>query len=205
MCIRYCLRPETEKMKEIAGLVQKSKLYDSFILAGSAVLTSGEIGPGNVVPVIAPNRRGKPTVFPMRWGFRAPGTLLLPNAKLESIKEATLFQDSWKKHRCIVPASWYYEWKQGEDGFGQRNDRNRFMIQPRGEMETWLCGIYRFEGTLPVFAILTGKATKELRKINDRMPVMLPRALVKEWIRPGAKPDELLFYALTEMIVEKAG
>ena len=32
----------------------------------------------------------------------------------------------------------------------------------------------------------------------------MPEQLVNEWIRPDVKPEELLPYALTDMIFEKA-
>ena len=204
MCTCYYLQPETERLKGINNRINRSSLYDKYIRAGDAVLTSGEIKPGNVVPVIAPNRKGEMSVFPMRWGFGSPGMILLANARLESIRETEVFKDSWRNHRCIVPASWFYEWKLDPEGFGQKTDKNKYMVQPMGEMETWLCGLYRFEGGFPVFSVITGKAKKGLKKINDRMPIMMPKNLIKEWIRPEARPDELLGYALTEMIIEKA-
>ena len=116
MCTCYFIQPETERLKGINNRISRSSLYDKYIRAGSAVLTAGEIKPGNVAPVIAPNRKGEMSVFPMRWGFGSPGSLLLANARLESIRETEVFKDSWKNHRCIVPASWFYEWKQDAKG-----------------------------------------------------------------------------------------
>ena len=142
MCTCYYLQPETERLKGINNRISRSSLYDKYIRAGDAVLTSGEIKPGKVVPVIAPNRKGKMAVFPMRWGFGSPGSALLANARLESIRDTDVFKESWKGHRCIVPASWFYEWKPDADGFGQKTDKNKYMVQPVGEMETWLCGLY---------------------------------------------------------------
>ncbi len=69
---------------------------------------------------------------------------------------------------------------------------------------TWLCGLYRIEGGLPAFVILTREPGEKIRFIHDRMPLIMPGELVNEWIRPGAKPEELLPYALTEMDFEKA-
>ena len=69
---------------------------------------------------------------------------------------------------------------------------------------TWLAGLYRIENGLPVFVVLTREPAEELRFIHDRMPLILPEQLVDEWIRPGAKPEELVKEALTDMIFEKA-
>ena len=44
----------------------------------------------------------------------------------------------------------------------------------------------------------------ELSKIHDRMPLMLPKDRIEDWINPASNPEELLSYALTDMIIEKA-
>lgn len=68
---------------------------------------------------------------------------------------------------------------------------------------TWLCGLYRIEDGLPVFVILTREPGEEIRFIHDRMPLIMPGDYVNEWIRPDAKPEELVEHALTEMVYEK--
>ena len=61
-----------------------------------------------------------------------------------------------------------------------------------------------FEGEYPVFTILTREPSEELAQIHDRMPLILPKEQIDEWIRPNAKPEELLAFALTDMVMEKA-
>ena len=78
------------------------------------------------------------------------------------------------------------------------------MIQPKGEVITWLCGLYRIENGFPVFAIITKSPTEELSRIHDRMPLMLPEDKIDEWISPASKPEELIAFSQTEMIAEKA-
>ena len=69
---------------------------------------------------------------------------------------------------------------------------------------TWLCGLYRIEDGYPVFVILTKEPTVELGQIHDRMPLMMPEDRIDEWISPYSKPEEVLPYALSDMIIEKA-
>lgn len=68
---------------------------------------------------------------------------------------------------------------------------------------TWLCGLYRIEDGLPAFVILTREPGEEIRFIHDRMPLIMPGDYVDEWIRPDAKPEELVERAMTEMVYEK--
>ena len=70
---------------------------------------------------------------------------------------------------------------------------------------TWLAGLYRIEDGLPVFTVLTKEPTDELRRIHDRMPLILPQDLIDDWIRPDTNPKDLLQYAVSDLVVEKAG
>ena len=69
---------------------------------------------------------------------------------------------------------------------------------------TWLCGLYRIEDGYPVFVVLTKEPTAELSKIHDRMPLMLPKERIDEWISPTSNPDEIVQFALSDVVMEKA-
>ena len=180
-------------------------LADKFIRAGNAILTSGEIRPTNVVPVIATDRRGKRASFPMKWGFQIPGRSLIVNARTETAAQKPTFKEAWERHRCIIPASWYYEWEHLVGNTGQKKTGDKYMIQPLGSSMTWLAGLYRIEDNLPVFSVLTKEPTKGLALIHDRMPLILPKDLIDAWINPQSRPEDLLRYALSEMVMEKTG
>lgn len=72
----------------------------------------------------------------------------------------------------------------------------------------WLAGLYRIEERnnvkYPVFTILTREPTEDLRKIHDRMPVLLPEQSVDEWISPKSDPEGVAKTALTDMVYETA-
>ena len=205
MCTRYFIEPETPELMEILESVQRSGLCIKFQKAGYAITTAGEVRPMNVVPVIASGMSGARRIFPMRWGFQMQGRNPLVNARSETAKEKPTFRECWQKRRCIIPASWYYEWEHFTDASGRTKAGDKYMIQPAGAAVTWLCGIYRMEGELPVFTVLTREPSAQLRLIHDRMPLILPQELTSEWIRPDADPDELVRHALTDMVIEKAG
>ena len=59
MCTRFYVEPDNEETQDIIEEAIQSKLRWAFLRAGSAILTSGEIRPTNVVPVIATRRDGK--------------------------------------------------------------------------------------------------------------------------------------------------
>ncbi|MBQ7057888.1 MAG: SOS response-associated peptidase [Firmicutes bacterium] len=199
MCTRFYVEPDNEETQDIIEETMNSRLRWAFLKAGNAISISGEIRPTNVVPVIATRKDGKKAAFPMRWGYQIPGRSLLVNARVETAAEKPSFRESWQIHRCIIPASWYYEWEHLIGNSGQKKTGDKFMIQPIGYTMTYLAGLYRMEEGLPVFTVLTREPSEELKQIHDRMPLIFPGDLVKEWIDPKIRPESLLPYALTEM------
>ena len=206
MCTRYALEKDLPELKEIADEVLQSLLAQRFVTTHARpIVTSGEVRPTDIVPVIAPNAKGLKTVFPMQWGFlNKDNKRTLFNARVETAGEKPTFKDAWQSHRCIIPASYYFEWAHFKSPDGREKTGDRFAIQPSGCTLTWLCGLYRIENGYPVFVILTKAPTVELSKIHDRMPLMLPKDRIEDWINPSSNPEELLSYALTDMIIEKA-
>ena len=199
MCCRYWA-DESPEIREIVEDMNKSPLVEKWQQT-TGITTYGEVRPTNVVPVIASNRTGARAVFLMKWGFT--GRSLLMNARTETAPVKATFKDAWTSHRCIVPASWYYEWEHLTGNDGRKRTGDKYLIQPKGSTMTWLCGLYRIENGLPVFVILTREPGEEIRFIHDRMPLIMPGSYVNEWIKPGVKPEELLDAAMTEMVYEK--
>ena len=203
VCTRYYIEPDTEEFRDIIAEVKSSRLSAKFIKEGNAVLTSGEIRPTNVVPVIASGRSGRKSAFPMKWGFQIPDRSLIVNARTETAAQKPTFREAWKSHRCIIPASWYFEWEHLIASTGKKKTGDKYMIQPAGSSITWLAGLYRMEEGFPVFAVLTREPADELRRIHDRMPLIMPRNLIDDWINPEAKAEELVRYAIMDVVAEK--
>ena len=200
MCCRYWT-DESPELRPIVEEMNRSPLMRKW-QDKAKVKSYGEIFPTDVVPVIAPNRSGLRSVYPMKWGYS--GKSLLMNARSETAAEKPTFRDDWARHRCIVPASWYFEWEHYPGSDGKKHTGDKYMIHPKDCAVTWLCGLYRSENGLPVFVILTREPGETLRFLHDRMPLIMPDELVTEWIRPDRKPEELLPGALTDMDFEKA-
>ncbi len=203
MCTRFYIEPETEEIKDIFEAARKTPLSERFIRSGAAIRTAGEIRPSEVVAAIAPSKSGAQTVFPMKWGFQIPGYNLIVNARAESASEKPLFKDSWKSRRCAIPASWYFEWEHFKTPSGKTKAGAKYAILPRRSKVSWLCGLYRIEDELPVFTILTREPSASVARIHDRMPLILPGDCIRDWIDPRSSPEDLLQYALTDMVCEK--
>jgi len=200
---------ESPELRPFVEAVNCSPLKDKMVSKfARPIKTTGEIRPTDMVPVVAPNAKGEAVVFPMIWGFSNPKAgQPLVNCRVETVATKPTWRESWERHRCIVPASWYYEWEHFVSPDGRTKTGNKYMIQPRGSRITYLAGLYRIEETAglkyPVFAILTREPSEEIRFIHERMPLILPKEAVTSWIRPEGNPNELIQTAIQDMVYEK--
>ena len=205
MCCRYYMEM-SPALRPIVEAAQRSRLYQASIeKVAKPLITEGEVFPDSLVPVIATSKSGEKSVFPMVWGFHVPGiSRTIANARVETAAEKASFRDSWAAHRCVIPASWYYEWEHVPTPSGKSKAGDKYAIMPKGGELTWLCGLYRMEEGLPVFAVLTRAPSAELFRIHDRMPVMLPEEALDAWLNPQGRPEDILSAALTETVWEPA-
>lgn len=197
------LRPIVEKAKA-SGLA--SRMRD---ILGKPLKLEGEIRPTDMVPVVAPDSKGNRSVFPMVWGYTIPGLgRPVVNARIETAPQKEVWKEGWASHRCIIPASCYFEWEHIPAANGRMKTGDKYMIQRQGSDMTWLAGLYRIEEfrslKYPVFTVLTKEPTEELKKLHDRMPVILPSSVIDDWIRPETKPETIAGFAIGDVFIEKA-
>ena len=76
-------------MQEIVEQMNRTTLVEKW-QASTEIATSGEIRPTNVVPVIASNRSGRRSVFPMKLDFS--GRTILMSVRMET---RPMFQAAW--------------------------------------------------------------------------------------------------------------
>ena len=207
MCCRYYME-ESPELRPYVEAAKRSPLCEKMVAKlARPLIASGEVRPTNIVPVIAPSRKKELAVYPMLWGFTGK-TAPLVNARSETAASKPTFRESWEKRRCAIPASWYYEWEHQLSPDGKKRTGDKYMIQPLGANILFLAGLYRMETqgglTFPVFTVLTKEPTENLRRLHDRMPVILPRSAVAAWIAPESKPAAILESALSDMIIGKA-
>lgn len=186
MCCRFYIEP----VDEMERLIEENKWDPQFF---RKIKMKGEIFPGDTVPVIATARNLEKRIFAMEWGFHLQDRKRIFNTRSETAQVKSLFRESILAHRCVVPASCYFEWDA---------EKTKYMIRSP-EKRTWLAGIYRLEGATPVFSILTREPSPAMAVIHSRMPVILPTETVNMWIAPGNAPEPILEKAVMNLIPEK--
>jgi putative SOS response-associated peptidase YedK len=211
------LRIEPKEMAEVLIKVRKLALAQEMsVKLGKSLFMSGDLYPSDIAPVLAPNKYGQMAIFPMAWGFTHKATTKpLANCRVETADSRPMWRDSWYRRRCVIPASWYYEWGYPifeDDNRSITEHRNtkkvKFAIQTDGSDITYIAGLYRYEEysgmQVPMFTVLTREAAGIVKDIHDRMPVILDKNNIQEWIRPDGDPRAIVEKALSNMVFETA-
>lgn len=178
MCGRYAFFTDRE-LQEIDEIIEK--ISDDI---KRDKMKTGEIFPTNVAPVFVPQ---KDIVTPklMTWGFpnfRNKGVII--NARAETVKEKKLFGSSLRERRCIIPSTGFYEW----DG-----DKKKFIFNMPDSQMLYMAGIYnQFEGENR-FVILTTEANSSIADVHNRMPVVVPKDRIEDWIMDLELVDNILY------------
>lgn len=133
-------------------------------------------------------------LVPLRWGL-VPYWAKDPsigsrqiNARAETVAKAPAFRNALVRHRCLIPADGFYEWRRIDDGT-KRGKRQPFwftradgdVMALAGLRETWKNAEGRL---LRTCTIVTTASNHDVRDVHDRMPVILEPADWDGWLDP---------------------
>ena len=197
MCERYFLPPSDADEALAVYLAQAAPRAARLRVV---LRQSGEVRPGDVAPVIAMNAMRRAVgAFPMRWGFRHPARgVPVYSARCETAAEKPLFCTSTADRRCLIPAAGYFEWQKAD------GRKVKFVFSAESGEPLYLAGLYLRSSheKLPFFVILTRDAEANLRTVRTRMPVVLPKSRMAEWLSPETDYEEFLFNAAPSLHCE---
>lgn len=155
------------------------------------------IAPTTTVDAVADRGQGR-EVVPMRWGLvpswwkkplkEVPATF---NARAETVAVKPMFRDAFRKRRCIVPASGFFEWTDGAGGKQPHyfSDAAGGILLFAGLWDRWTDPASG-EAILSCTVIVSG-ANPWMAPYHDRMPVLLGEADVGAWLGGEAGPEAL--------------
>ena len=139
--------------------------------------TNFNITPQSQVPIVINDELIMATwgYFP-EWLKKQKNSKPLFNTRWETIKEKRTFQSAYKKNRCLVPLSGWYEWK-------NVNDEKHPYYFFGNEILVHAAGLYwkRSSGDLE-FSIITQDAYGDLASIHNRTPLLLSKKNEEKWI-----------------------
>lgn len=154
------------------------------------------VAPTQLVPIIRLDDQGRRIIAIAKWGFvprwaKEPGRQPI-NARAETVATSGLFRDAFKRTRCIVPVSGFYEWKARPSGPKIPHRITLATDEPYGLAGIWSRWTKPDGETLDTFAIITTTANELVAQVHDRMPVILEPAAYGRWLDPREDPRDLL-------------
>lgn len=159
------------------------------------------IAPTQQAPVVRTTPEGGRAVHLLRWGLvpswakdLSIGNTMI-NARGETLATKPAFRTAFKRRRCIVPASGFYEWKKSEGTKTKQpfyitaSDESPLMFG--GLWESWTLVKDEGEGVsegkpeiVRTFTIITTSPNEMMATLHDRMPLILDASDIDRWLDP---------------------
>jgi putative SOS response-associated peptidase YedK len=156
---------------------------------------SYNIAPGRDIAIVYDKEENR--LVHCRWGFLPhwakdpPASGGMINARAETVSEKPSFRNEFIKHRCLVVADGFYEWK--------RNGRSKtpLYVRLRSGRPFGFAGLYnirasRERGKTCTCTIITTVANDLLGPVHDRMPVIVPKDMEETWLDPAIQDRDIL-------------
>jgi len=176
MCGRYELHTHPAAIALVFGLSSPPPLKPRY-----------NIAPMQPVAIVRENSAGERVLTEMRWGLVPRWTkdpsigAQLINARGEGIADKPAFKFPFERHRCLLPADGFYEWKVAKSG------KQPYLVASKSGLPLALAGLYeRWLGpdgeVLDTCTVITTGANDLLRGVHDRMPVIIAPQQYARWL-----------------------
>lgn len=145
--------------------------------------------PGQENLILLPNH----IFYDVKWGF-IPSFSKRPliNARLETILEKKTFAIPFKQKRCIIPATFFYEFEEVEG----KKHKECWQISVSNSMYFSMAGVcerYMLDdgSSILTYSILTKESVGKMADIHHRVPVILTKEMEGEYLDLKNDPKEL--------------
>jgi putative SOS response-associated peptidase YedK len=112
------------------------------------------------------------------------------NARAESLATTAAYREAYRRRRCLVPATHFFEWT------GERGAKTMWRFQAAGAEIFCFAALWdrahTSDGVVDSFTIVTTAAGPDCEPYHDRQPVILKRSQWASWLDLGADPAALL-------------
>jgi putative SOS response-associated peptidase YedK len=184
MCGRFALHANEDE------IVSHFHLKRGFVMKSRF-----NISPTQIIPIIC---KWQSQVEFSRFGF-IPSWAKTPdgktpmghiNARKETLIEKPTFREAFKKQRCLILASGYYEWRL------LAGKKQPFYIFVKNKPLIAFAGIWSFWLTpqgenIRTCAIITTTAEGELQKLHERMPIIISSQHYQTWLAKEYDPEKI--------------
>ncbi len=181
MCGRYTLTIDPADLQDMLKLGElPPELHPRY-----------NIAPTQPVPVVTSADDRKVELF--QWGLipswskdPAIGSRMI-NARAETLAEKPAYRVPFARKRCLILADGFFEWKQADKSkrpfFIQLKSREPFAFA--GLWDHWTAPTGEAKRTC---TIITCEPNELMSELHNRMPVILDKPAMWEWLDPDATP-----------------
>lgn len=189
MCGRYTFFTDKE-LDEIDKIIEEVNRNSK-----EKQMKTGEIFPTDSVPVYV-LEKNKYSAHILTWGFPSfKGKGVIINARSETVHEKKMFKSSLETRRCVIPSTGFYEWNA---------QKKKFLFNIPDSSMLYMCGIYnQFDGKNR-FVILTTDANSSISDVHNRMPLIIPKDRIEDWIFDSKVTDQIIFGEHPDLIKKSA-
>ena len=185
MCGRFNIidDPMTQLLLEITG----QNIWN--------IETELNVAPTQQVPVVRMGEDANWDVSPMRWWLvpywsPEPSTKYsMFNAKSETLTKSRAYSEPFKRRRCIVPVTGYYEWKR------EGEIKAPYYIEPEEDPGFAFAGLWdrwsRGDQVIESCTIITAASPEGIKWLHHRIPIHLTKDQVESWVNPQTPEAEL--------------
>lgn len=164
--------------------------------AQPGVSTSYNFAPSQPVNAVRGEGDGKYHFLKLKWGL-VPAWAKDPkiaysaiNARAETVDTKPAFRSAFRRRRCLIPASGWYEWQQQPSG------KQPWYIHMRDNSDMAFAGLWekweRAGKVLETCTIIVTEANDAIAPIHDRMPVILEPTDYQHWLDESVTEAALL-------------
>ena len=159
------------------------------------------IAPGQEIAIVV-EEGGTRSLRSCRWGLvpnwakdLSEGHKMI-NARAETVAEKPSFRQSFLRHRCLIVADGFYEWKT------EGGKKTPLYVRMKSGKPMGFAGLFNeWQGPdgkqVCTSTIITTEANSLLKPVHDRMPVIASPDRYDLWLSPGMQDQNRLLPVLT--------
>jgi len=186
MCGRYSLFSDPQVLGDHFNLTPPSEFIPRY-----------NIAPGQIAPVVRLGANG-PQFAMMYWGLIphwakdnkkfAYSTI---NARAETVAEKPVFRTPFRRTRCLVPSTGFYEW--ADEG---EKTKQPYLIQHKSHVLMAFAGLWDHwtdgKEQIDSYSIIVTNANQTVSQVHDRMPVILKPEDYISWLDSDTDTKSLM-------------
>lgn len=165
---------------------------------GNGAFKGGDLYPNQKAPVLL-NENHKIEPVLLTW-WQHPD--FNPKLSVFNVRQENIFMKNkmfyrYRNNRCIVPTSWFYEYSKERNEYGHKM-KYKFCLP--NEDITYIAGLYNNDNE---FTIITTEPNQSVKEIHNRMPVVIPKSTIEDWIFDDTQTESILHTVPPELKCER--